>query len=304
MPIHIPPIDRRRFLAGTLAAGTGLLLPRRLLAEEPRTDPNLLVLMADIHIPADRERVNEGIKPAENLRLAIQQILELSPRPAGMIVAGDVAFTSGKAGDYATLRELIAPLRQAGLPIHFALGNHDHRQRFLAAFPEAKTRAAVDTKKFNKFVSIVETPRADWILLDSLNRPDGVPGRMGEAELAWLAKTLDARPTRPALLVAHHNLDRELKAQGLIDTEALIKTILPRKQAKAYFYGHTHSWHIGREEDLHLVNIPGNVWIFDKTQPRGFVLARLRPDGATFQLHALDRKHPKHGDKVSLKWRA
>ncbi len=62
MPIHTPPINRRRFLAGTLAAGSGLLLPRRLLAEETATDPNLWVLMADIHIPADREKSNANGK--------------------------------------------------------------------------------------------------------------------------------------------------------------------------------------------------------------------------------------------------
>ena len=304
MPIHTPPINRRRFLAGTLAAGSGLLLPRRLLAEETATDPNLWVLMADIHIPADREKSNDGVQPVKNLELAIEQILALAPRPAGVIVAGDLPFLYGEAGDYAMLGKLIQPLTAAGVPIHFALGNHDNRARFLAAFPQAKAHAAVDPGSLGKFVTVLNTPHADWILLDSLSRPDGTAGRMGKAELAWLAKTLDARPERPVLLVAHHNPDREHKNSGLIDTAEFFQTILPRKQVKAYFFGHQHCWAVGREEGLYLVNVPGNVWLFDKTQPRGFVTIRLRPAGATLELHALDRKHAKHGEKVTLKWRA
>lgn len=303
MPIHLPPINRRRFLAGTLAAGAGLLLPREILAKEPATDPNLWVLMADIHIPKDRQKTHRGIKPTENLSQAIEEILSLSPRPAGVIVAGDCAIRSGISGDYAMLGELIKPLRQAGVPMHFALGNHDHRERFLAAFPEAKKRAEVDPHELRKFVSVLKTPHADWFLLDSLSRPDKVAGRLGEAQLAWFAKTLDARPERPTLVVAHHNLDREGKAHSLKDTAALFKMILPRKKVKAYFYGHTHCWNIGREEGMHLVNIPGNVWLFDKSQPRGFVTVQLRPDRATFEMHSLDRTHPKHGEKIELKWR-
>ncbi|MBN1396238.1 MAG: metallophosphoesterase [Pirellulales bacterium] len=304
MPIHLPPINRRDFLSGTVAAGAGLLLPRNLLAEETTTDPNLWVLMADVHVPADREKIHRGIQPAKNLALAIERILAFAPRPAGMIVAGDVAIDYGEAGDYATLGALLKPLRAAGVPVHFALGNHDNRKRFLAAFPDAERAAAVEPQKFNKFVSIVEAPQADWILLDSLSLPDGVPGRMGKAELQWLAETLDARADRPALLVAHHNPDRNMKAQGLLDTAEFLAAVLPRKQVKAYFYGHTHAWNVSREDDLRLVNVPGNVWLFDKTQPRGFLTARLQPAGANIQLHSLDPTHSKHGERAALKWRA
>ncbi|MBN2217224.1 MAG: hypothetical protein JW719_07595 [Pirellulales bacterium] len=104
--------------------------------------------------------------------------------------------------------------------------------------------------------------------------------------------------------MAHHNPDREHKNSGLIDTAEFYQTILPRKQAKAYCYGHTHAWHVGREDGLHLVNIPGNVWLFDQTQPRGFIAVNLQPAGASFELHSLDPKHAKHGEQAALKWRA
>jgi 3',5'-cyclic-AMP phosphodiesterase len=121
--------------------------------------------------------------------------------------------------------------------------------------------------------------------------------------LAWLAKALDARSDKPALVLAHHNPDEGAKPSGLADTKALLKALAPRKQVKAYVFGHTHCWRVDRQDDLHLVNLPAVAWVFDPKQPRGFVTAQLRPDGATLVLHALEDKHAQHGEKVELKWR-
>ncbi len=219
-------------------------------------------------------------------------------------MAGDCAFNHGTPGDYAMLKTLFHPLREAGLPMHIALGNHDHREHFLAAFPDAKTDSTEAAGVPGKHVSVLETPHANWFLLDSLNQTNVTPGVLGEAQLAWLAKALDARPDKPALVVAHHNPDETAGGMGLTDTKALFAVLMPRKQVKAYVFGHTHRWHVDRREDLHLVNVPAVAWVFDKTQPRGFVTAGLRPDGATLVLHAFDRRHARHGEQIDLKWRA
>ena len=65
----------------------------------------------------------------------------------------------------------------------------------------------------------------------------------------------------------------------------------------------TWGHNLTRQMGLHLVTLPAMAWLFDPSQPRGFVTAQLRPDGATLVLHALDRKHPKHGETIELKWR-
>ena len=303
MPIHLPPINRRRFLAGTLAAGAGLLLPRRLAAQQP-LDPDAFLLLADPHICEDRGKEHDGVKPAPSFEQAGREMLALTTRPAGAIIAGDCAFNHGMPGDYATLGKLIEPLREAGLPMHFALGNHDHRENFLAAFPEAKSDSIGDSSVPGKFVSVLETRHANWFLLDSLDKTNVTPGALGEAQLAWLAKAIDARPDKPALLLAHHNPDPTAKPSGLTGTQAFFDVLAPRRQVKAYFFGHTHCWNLGRFKDLHLVNVPALAWLFDKKQPRGFVTAQLRPDGATLVLHALDHEHAKHGQTIDLKWRA
>jgi hypothetical protein len=196
-------------------------------------------------------------------------------------------------------------LRQAGIPLHWALGNHDQREHFLTAFPDLKSAAAEASPVPNKLVSVVETSHANWFLLDSLDKTGMVMGALGESQLAWLAKELDARPNKPALVLAHHQTDPLVRINALFDTESLYNVIAPRKQVKAYIHGHTHAWHTSQKSNgLHLVTIPATAWQFDAKQPRGFVTAQLQPDGAMLTLHALDHHHPKHGEKVELKWRA
>src|SRR5262249_52491542 len=90
---------------------------------------------------------------------------------------------------------------------------------------------------------------------------------------------------------------------GLLDTRAFYDIIMPRKQVKAYVFGHTHDWHYAKREDLHLVNLPPTAWLFKQGRVRGWVDLNLTENGATFELHSLDPKHPQHGEKLDLKWR-
>jgi hypothetical protein len=298
MPIHLPPINRRRFLAGSLAAGTGLLLPQFISAEESAVRTEQFLLLSDNHIGSRRDDIMDGMKPAETFEQACRDILQLSNLPQQAIVSGDCAIREGRPGDYAYYGELLKPLREAGMSFHLALGNHDHRQNFLAAFPDAKS-AASEKEVPNKYFSIVETTHANWFLLDSLEKTTASPGMLGKAQLAWLAKSLDARPNKPALIVAHHHLDPVIQYKGLQDTWPLLNVLLARKHVKAYIFGHTHLWCHGQLFDLNVVNLPTTA---GPPEQRGFVTATLRPDGATFHLHALDPKNRMDGDKVELKW--
>ena len=66
MPIHLPPISRRQFLARSLATGAGLILGQDLLGAAKETDANLWALLSDTHLAADRGRVNNGTNMADN----------------------------------------------------------------------------------------------------------------------------------------------------------------------------------------------------------------------------------------------
>ncbi len=293
-------ITRRQMLAGSLGAGAAsLLLHGRLWAAETPIDPNRFVLLADIHIAEDPARVARETNPTDKFTEARGQYVALNSRPAGLIVAGDCAYNSGEAGDYRQLHKLVEPIP---MPVAFALGNHDHRERFWEAFPRKQPTPVAD-----RHVQVIETPHADWFLLDSLDKTNSTPGRLGAEQLAWLADELDRRPEKPALLVAHHYpllKDKpEMLKSALLDTEDFYRVILPRKRVKAFLFGHSHRWEHGKVDGLHLVNLAALAWLFDLKQPRGWVDAQLKPDGACLTLQCIDPTHEAHGQPLELAWR-
>jgi 3',5'-cyclic-AMP phosphodiesterase len=303
MPIHLPPISRRRFLASSLTASAGLLLNRNLLAKERKPDPNAWALVSDIHLAADRQKLGRGINMADNFVKVAKEIIDPIRRPSAMLISGDLAFNSGETGDYATVTELLQPIRESGIPIHLTLGNHDQRERFWDALAQIKAakRPVADHQ-----AALLRAPRANWFVLDSLEKTLSTPGLLGEAQLKWLAKTLDENKDKPALVVAHHNLSASGgRPAGLKDAEQLLEIIRPRKHVKAYFYGHTHNW--GLEQDtsgIHLINLLPTAYLFQEGQPNGWVHAVLERKGIRLELRCLDSKHPAHGETHDLKWRA
>ena len=303
MPIHLPPLSRRQFLAGAAAAGSALLLPNALRAADDKApaDPHRFALLSDTHVAADRAAVMRGVTMARNLESVIASLAALSAPPAAAFVNGDLALGEGFAGDYATLVDLLAPLRAAGTSILLGLGNHDHRDRFRAALPEAQRKTSVPDHQSAR----VESPRADWYVLDSLRETNEVAGALGDAQLKWLAESLDARPGKPAIVMVHHNPDDKAPhGGGLADTPELLALLTPRKQAKALVFGHTHAWSVREENGLHLINLPPTAYIFAEGMPNGWVDARLTESGCTLELRCLDPNHRQHGEKHDLKWRA
>jgi 3',5'-cyclic AMP phosphodiesterase CpdA len=304
MPLTLPPISRRRFLAGSLAAGAGLWSGRLwAAAEHRRRDPHRFALLSDTHVAGDRTHVERGTNMADNLRKACAELLKLEPLPAAALVCGDCAFRAGLAEDYTTLIELLGPARAAGLPVHLALGNHDHRDRLWAALPDGDEARAKPLLK-DRQVLRVESPRADWYVLDSLDVTNGTPGTLGAAQVAWLAENLDSRRDKPALVMVHHNPDERANPTGLTDTKALLDVLASRRQVKALVFGHTHDWSVTKTADgLHRVNLPPTAYVFGEGKPSGWVDVRVNEGGAMLELRCVDAAHKHHGQKAELAWR-
>jgi len=152
---------------------------------------------------------------------------------------------------------------------------------------------------------VLESPRANWFLLDSLEKVNATPGELGAEQLSWLSQALDARKDRPTLVMVHHDPQwtEAAKRSGLRDTEKLFDVLVPRKQVKALIYGHTHRWRRSQREGIHLINLPPVSYLFDKEAPNGWVEMQLSDRGARLTLHALDTQHRQHGEKVELTWR-
>jgi 3',5'-cyclic-AMP phosphodiesterase len=74
--------------------------------------------------------------------------------------------------------------------------------------------------------------------------------------------------------------------------------------AKAYVYGHSHTWLTKKDADgLHEINLPPTAYVFDNARPNGWVRARLSATGISLELRALDPAHPEHGKARELAWR-
>ena len=298
MPIYLAPISRRRFLGTSLAAaGAAALGCRHALAADEKSATRF-ALLSDTHIAADPATVAQQVHLAEHLRAACAGVTAAGEKPAAAFITGDLALKDGQPGDYVTLLDLLKPLREAGIPLHLGLGNHDNRDEFWKA-TDVKRDAPRPVATHH--VTLVETPRVNVLLLDSLDKVNHVPGLLGAAQLEWLATTLDAAAAKPAIVLVHHNPDTHEGA--LADTPAMLETILPRKQVKALVFGHTHNWQIGEQEGLHLVNLPPVAYVFGEGRPSGWVDALVSDRGMTLTLQCLDPKHPLHGERKELVWR-
>lgn len=298
MPLHLAPLSRREFLRRSLAASAGVLVLR---ASAAQADPDRWALFSDTHIAGDQAVISREVNMAAHLKAAVAEVRALGVPPVGLIVNGDCSLDHGEPEDYTTFTELLQPLHEAAVPLHFTLGNHDERDVFWNSLKDSKPATP---PLASKHVSVLESARANWFLLDSLDVTNKTPGRLGDEQCAWLAQALDARPGKPALLMVHHNpIAPAGKKPGLLDTEDLLALALPRRHVKAIFYGHTHTWRFAEQDGLHLVNLPAVAYPFAPPEVTGWVDCKLREGGAALELRAHKTDHAAHGKVTELAWR-
>jgi Icc protein len=314
MPIILPPITRRQFIQRSLAfGGTAIMAPHALAAADRKgagLDQNRVALLADTHISADssqrypgtkwpgtpvKEEDHEWVNMADCLTEAAKSVLALNPRPAHLIVNGDCALSNGKEGEYKEFLRLVEPLRAAGITIHVTIGNHDNRENLWKLLPFLKR------EQIGVHAGVIELPHANLVLLDS-----GKRGVLGEEQLDWLAKELDQRTDKPALVFGHFNPypNRGIRPnKGMRDGASLLKLLAERKHARGYFYGHTHEWQYDQRDHLHLINQPAVSYYFGKGHAHGWVDMKLSETTAELELQCIDPKHKQHREQrqVTLK---
>ena len=325
MPLHIvpPDVSRRRFISSLItaasAAGVGFFDDvKRLHAQESlEDDAEAWALLSDTHIAADPLTNARGINMADHLRQAVGELLDSHKRLpfAGAMINGDCAFLDGQSEDYRTLGTLIEPVFANGVPLHVTLGNHDERTRIQAGLEKvfgsaarnaAAAKAVHPAQLQEKVASRVRGRFCDWYLLDSLEFTNKTPGRVGEAQIAWLDESLKAEPNRPALVMVHHNPHpiSPAKSSGLTDTDALLPVLLERRQVKALFFGHTHVAAKFEIDGLHFVNLPACAYRFATEQPTGWTSALIGPSGCKLTIFDTNKAHALHAKETRLKWRS
>lgn len=243
-------------------------------AADVPADPNLVVLVADTHITgiANIRHQRDGFARC------VKEIIALNPRPANLLLYGDISHDKGSTNDYSALRELIKPLETAGIAWHACFGNHDRREPFFAVFPEKRP---VPPLVPDRLVTLVELPHADFLMLDScLEGP--VNGGLDDAQREWFEAWLK-KSGKPLFVGAHHPLEET----------GVAAAFKANPRCKAYIFGHHHAVADKTVQGVRTFCLPSTGHWGDI----GYVLVKLTADEALFTVKQHDFYAPRPAAK-------
>ena len=224
-------------------------------------DMNIVAFFSDTHV-----RAPETQPEPQRLLKCIKAVLNMNPRPATLLCYGDMAFFEGKVEEYQLFKKLMAPIDKAGIKWETTMGNHDRLNNFFEAFPERKEKKPAVK---DRYVHIVRTHRADFILLDSYMQGQ-VRGEIRKDQKEWLIDQLKQYTvaTKPVFVGCHH----------LLNETNLTDTLLEYPVCPGYIHGHAHKWMVETVKGLPSLG-------FAATGPwgdLGYAVANLTATEATF----------------------
>jgi 3',5'-cyclic-AMP phosphodiesterase len=226
------------------------------------------VHFTDTHVVAPGVRVR-GVDTCQTLGQVVDAVNALSPRPAFVIVGGDLVSPDIPSDSEEILREVTdaeyeAPYAVLGsilgrltVPFHMLMGNHDRRGPFRQVM---LSRPAGEGERHH-FVVDVDGYRVCG--LDSLD-PGKKSGILGAAQLAWLRDRLREAAGRHVVIAVHHHavpigLER-LDVQMLMDADALWDVILEAGNVRGVLCGHVHLQHEEVRHGIPVVTTPSTCF--------------------------------------------
>ncbi|MBB6431631.1 metallophosphoesterase family protein [Algisphaera agarilytica] len=303
---------RRDVIKSGAAAAAGLVAVPAVRSEPHAPDQASpepwIALLSDPHIDTAESKVVKGVNMAEHLTEVIHRLRAATQRPEHVMINGDCALGSGETGDYALLRRLLSPMEDEQWSVRLALGNHDHRERFI----EGLGRSSEIYRTFGRHHQAIRGHgNSVWLILDSLRETDEVAGELGPVQRQWISDQLDqieaSDPTARVFLLTHHQpedpKDPDDDGYGLADSNALIDLLWNRRQVKAIFHGHKHAWGIREANGIHIVGLPATSYVFKDGEQPGYVEARVRPDHIELTQRCLNAQHPAEGQTHALAYR-
>lgn len=198
------------------------------------------VHLSDLHLVTPGTPLH-GLDPREGLRRCVTHIRAHHPDAAFAVVTGDFTHAGEPAG-YEAARGCLAHLP---MPLHATIGNHDSRDAFRAAFPQAPVdRAGFVQEAF-------DTEAGRFVVLDT-HEPGRAEGGLCARRLAWLGEELRGS-AGPVFLCLHHPPFRvglgRMDRVRLLDGATLLGVLRPHlARVRHMFVGHLHravagSWH-------------------------------------------------------------
>ena len=170
------------------------------------------------------------------LAAILADVKKLVPQPSFIVASGDLT-NRGDEASYEELKRIIAEA-ELGMPVLFALGNHDRRDGF---YPAMLGRTDDVSAPYDHAQAI---DGIHVIVLDT-SVPNKIGGAFEPGQLDWLTAELENHPELPKLLVMHHapaldaNPEMEWESLSIADTEALRQAV-EGKEVIGILSGHIH----------------------------------------------------------------
>jgi Icc-related predicted phosphoesterase len=217
--------------------------------------------------------LNSGLGAA-SYEWQVDSIINRIPRiwqPDLVICGGDMVAGMG-ISDTATLarmwagfdKHIAAPLRKAGIPFAFTLGNHDGPRSYPVERKAAKNYWTnpendpglqfVDKKNFPSYYTFIK----DDVFIASW---DASSSKITEENLEWLVEQLETPEAKNAkfrFVMGHMPLysvaqERDSKGNVLENPERL-RQLLQKYKVHTYISGHQHAYYPGKRGKLELLN--------------------------------------------------
>lgn len=195
------------------------------------------VHITDLHV-GDPKVQDDHLYSATSDTLAtiLSDIKRLVPQPCFIVASGDLT-NRGDAGAYEELKRIIDEA-DLGIPMLFALGNHDRREGFYRVMIDRTEDLGIP----HDHAAVIDGIHI--VVMDS-SIPFKVGGGFEPAQFEWLERELGNHPDLPKLLVMHHapaldaDPDFEWESLSIADTETL-RRIVAGRNIIGILSGHIH----------------------------------------------------------------
>ena len=202
------------------------------------------VHLTDLHIVhPDHSDPKLKSDTSANLRAARALIDAMDPAPSFIAVSGDLT----NHGDVESFRTLRAIMDGIGVPVLYALGNHDSRPGFY----EGMLDRTSDLQAPYNHEAVIDGVHV--ITLDTIWR-GRIGGYFRENQIEFLTAALDSHVGLPKLLMFHHGPSLDLdpasdwESLSTEDTRRLAEVVKGRSDVVGILTGHLHMdrvahWH-------------------------------------------------------------
>ena len=224
------------------------------------------VHLTDTHIqPGEGDRF-VGLDTMQSLRDTLAMLRERGVLPeAPIVISGDLA-NNGEPESYARLRAVLDELREEGVTVLLALGNHDNRAVFRTAILNEPTGDGTQKYYYSEMLGALRL-----IVLDS-NEIGTHDGQLGEVQLAWLRDELATPAPGGTIIVVHHpptEAPMPILAGHLLQDADALREIVAGSDVLGVLAGHTHVAAVALFAGVPSVSAPGTAFLLDVTSREG-----------------------------------